>query len=113
MNTIGKGVYNLDIDYDHSDSTLKFDLNSTVNKKPFVKEDFELTSFDLSDTTFDNDFLASLKNKGMSSKIKDLDFDANFTEVLKEITLQYLGKDYKQTPNLDINGSLGKKSGEA
>ncbi|API87227.1 hypothetical protein [Francisella uliginis] len=112
MNAIGKGVYNLDIDYDHSDSTLKFDLDSTVNKKPFVKEDFELTSFDLSDTAFDNDFLASLKNKVMSSKIKDLDFDANFTEVLKEITLQYLGKDYKQTPNLDINGSLGKKPGE-
>ena len=112
MNTIGKGVYNLEIDYDHSDSTLKFDLDSTVNKKPFVKEDFELTSFDLSDTAFDNDFLASLKNKVMSSKIKDLDFDANFTEVLKEITLQYLGKDYKQTPNLDINGSLGKKPGE-
>jgi hypothetical protein len=112
MNTIGKGVYNFEIDYDHSDSTLKFDLDSTVNKQAFVKEDFELKGFDLSDTSFDNDFLASLKNKVMSSKIKDLEFDGNFTEVLKEITSEYLGKDYNQTPSLDINGSLGKTPGE-
>ncbi|ASG68075.1 hypothetical protein fh0823_04970 [Francisella halioticida] len=112
MNAIGKSVYNFEIEYDHSDSILKFELDSTINKKTFFKEDFELTNFDLSDTTFDNDFLASLKNKVMSSKIKNLNFDANFSEVLKETTLQYLGKDYKQTPNLDINGSLGKSSGE-
>ncbi|QIW10597.1 hypothetical protein [Francisella sp. LA112445] len=112
MNTIGKGVYNFEIDYDHSDSTLKFELDSTVNKQAFVKENFELKGFDLSDTSFDNDFLASLKNKVMSSKIKDLEFDGNFTEVLKEITSEYLGKDYNQTPSLDINGSLGKTPGE-
>ncbi|WP_150466977.1 hypothetical protein [Francisella sp. SYW-9] len=112
MNTIGKGVYNFEIDYDHSDSTLKFDLDSTVNNKAFVKEDVKLKGFDLSDTSFDNDFLASLKNKVMSSKIENLEFDGNFTEVLKEITSEYLGKDYKQTPSLDINGSLGKTPGE-
>lgn len=112
MDTIGKSVYNFEFDYDYSDSTLEFSLDSTVNKKPFVKEDFELTNFDLSDTAFDNDFLASLRNKAMTSKIKELEFDVNFSEVLKEITSQYLGKDYKETPNLDINGTLGKTTGE-
>ncbi|MED7788465.1 hypothetical protein [Francisella sp. 19X1-34] len=112
MNTIGKGIYNFEINYDHSNSSLKFDLDSTVNKQAFVKEDIELKDFDLSDTSFDNDFLASFKNKVMNAKVKDLEFDGNFTEVLKEITSEYLGKDYKQTPSLDINGSLGKTSGE-
>lgn len=112
MNTISQGIYNFEFDYDYSDSTLKFKLDSSINKKPFLKENFELTDFDISGTVVDADFLAVLKTKVMASKVKNLDFDADFSEVIKDITTQYLGKDFKQTPVLDINGSLGKTPGK-
>ncbi|RFP39140.1 hypothetical protein DDJ69_32205, partial [Klebsiella oxytoca] len=53
-------------------------------------------------------FLATLLNESMSAKIKTLEFDANFSEVLRDITNKYLGKDYKQTPILNIKAQLGK-----
>ncbi|MDE4974377.1 hypothetical protein NAI33_12480, partial [Francisella tularensis subsp. holarctica] len=47
-------------------------------------------------------------NESMSAKIKTLEFDANFSEVLRQITNKYLGKDYKQTPILNIKAQLGQ-----
>ncbi|KFJ42190.1 hypothetical protein IBE48_06820 [Francisella philomiragia] len=112
MNTVGQAIYNLDINYDYSNSTISFALNSTISKKTFIKTNAKLKDIDLSGTSVDMDFLAALMTECMNSKIQNLSFDANFSEVLKEITDKYLGKEYKQDPILDFNGELGKKSGE-
>ncbi|MEY8765736.1 MULTISPECIES: hypothetical protein [Francisella] len=112
MNDVGQGIYNLDINYDYDESTINFVLNSTIGKKTFIKADAKLKDIDLSGTEVDMDFLASLVTECMNSKIQNLSFDANFSEVLKEVTSKYLGKKYKQDPVLDINGKLGNKPGE-
>ncbi|WP_231138706.1 hypothetical protein [Francisella orientalis] len=114
MNSIGQALYNLDINYNYNynNSTIDFVLNSTIDKKTFIKTNAKLKDIDLSGTSVDMDFLAALMTKCMNSKIQNLSFDANFSEVLKEITDKYLGKEYKQNPILDFNGELGKKSGE-
>lgn len=112
MNDVGQGIYNLDINYDYDESTINFVLNSTIGKKTFIKADAKLKDIDLSGTKVDMDFLASLVTECMNSKIQNLSFDANFSEVLKEVTSKYLGKKYKQDPVLDINGKLGNKPGE-
>ncbi|MEY8702380.1 hypothetical protein AB4F11_05135, partial [Francisella philomiragia] len=112
MNSIGQALYNLDINYNYNNSTIDFVLNSTIDKKTFIKTNAKLKGIDLSGTSVDMDFLAALMTECMNSKIQNLSFDANFSEVLKEITNKYLGKEYKQDPVLDFNGELGKKSGE-
>ncbi|AIT10056.1 hypothetical protein LO80_08780 [Candidatus Francisella endociliophora] len=112
MNTLGQGLYNFQFKYDYSNSKLKFELDSTVNKKPFISEDFELTDTALSGTEVNGDFLANLERKALDSKIKEFEFDANFSEVLKEITTQYFGKGYKQTPDVDLKGNFGKQPGK-
>ena len=48
----------------------------------------------------------------LNSKLVQTEFDANFTEMMKQVTTQYLGKDYKNTPSLDIKGNLGKIKGQ-
>lgn len=59
-------------------------------------------------TNVNADFLVTLLSESMDAKIKVVEFDANFLEVLKDITNKYLGKNYKQTLILDINAKLGK-----
>lgn len=112
MNTVRQGLYNFDLKYDYSNSTLKFDLNSSVNKKAFISEDFDLTDTKLSGTKVDIDFLANLEKQMLDSKIKNFNLDADLTEVLKEVTSQYLGKSYKQTPSFDLKANLGKDPGK-
>ncbi|MDE4955200.1 hypothetical protein NAI32_09675, partial [Francisella tularensis subsp. holarctica] len=75
--------------------------------KPLLKAAAQLTDIDLSNTNVNTEFLATLLNESMSAKIKTLEFDAHFSEVLRDITNKYLGKDYKQTPILIIKAQLG------
>ena len=53
-------------------------------------------------TNVNTDFLATLLSESMDAKVKAVEFDANFLEVLKDITNKYLGKDYKQMPILEL-----------
>ncbi|MBK2242687.1 hypothetical protein [Francisella tularensis] len=108
MNSLGQTIYNLEINYNYNNSTIDYSLDSTINNKPLLKAAAQLTDIDLSNTNVNTDFLATLLNESMSAKIKTLEFDANFSEVLRDITNKYLGKDYKQTPILNIKAQLGK-----
>jgi hypothetical protein len=112
MNTISQGIYDAELDYDYSESSVEFKLDSTINKKHFLKEYIELANVDSSDVKVDVDFLASLKNSFMQANIKQVDFDAKLSEVIQDVTTQYLGKKYKQTPDIDIKGDLGKLPGQ-
>lgn len=110
MNVLGQGIYNLDLNYNNSDKTLKSVLTSSINKKDFFKEDLELDNYDMSGVKIDMDFWATLKQKVMTSKLKDIEFDANFSEILKEVFAKYFEKGYKDTPVLDVSGDLGKSA---
>ena len=112
MNSLGQTIYNLEINYDYNNSTIDYRLDSTINNKPFLKAAAQLNNIDLSNTNVNTDFLATLLDESMNAKIKTLEFDANFSEVLGDITNKYLGKDYKQIPILNINAQLGKNPGQ-
>lgn len=112
MNTVSQGLYNFDLKYDYSNSTLKFSLDSSVNKKAFISQSFDLADTKLSAIRVDMDFLANLEKQMLDSKIKTFNLDANLTEVIKGVTRQYFGKKYKQTPSFDLKVNLGEKPSE-
>ncbi|APC91161.1 MULTISPECIES: hypothetical protein [Francisella] len=111
LNSLGQAIYNLEINYNYDNSTINYSLDSKLNNKPLLKVDAQLKDIDLANVDV-TDFLATLLGDSMNAKIKTLEFDANFSEVLRDITNKYLGKDYKQTPILDINAKLGKTPGQ-
>lgn len=112
MTSLGQAIYNLEINYNYNNSTINYSLDSKINNKPLLKAAAKLKDIDLPNTNVNTDFLATLLSESMDAKIKAVEFDANFLEVLKDITNKYLGKDYKQTPILDINAKLGKNPGQ-
>ena len=112
MTSLGQAIYNLEINYNYNNSTINYSLDSKINNKPLLKASAKLKDIDLPNTNVNTDFLATLLSESMDAKIKAVEFDANFLEVLKDITNKYLGKDYKRTPILDINTKLGKNPGQ-
>ncbi|ALB01399.1 hypothetical protein ACH24_01095 [Francisella persica ATCC VR-331] len=112
MTSLGQAIYNLEINYNYNNSTINYSLDSKINNKPMLKADAKLRDIDLPNTNVNTDFIATLLGKSMDTKIKAIEFDANLSVVLKDITNKYLGKDYKQMPILDINAKLGKNPGQ-
>lgn len=112
MNNLGQSIYNFKLNYSHKNKTLELDLNSTYSKQKFLQEKVKLVEVNLSNTIVNEDFLADLKNVVTNSKLDHAEFDADFAEMMKQVTTQYLGKDYKKTPDFNIKGSLGKVKGQ-
>ena len=112
MNSFSQSLYDFTLEYNHQNETLELDVDATYAKKKFLDEKVKLSDVSLASNAVDQDFLAGLKKVVLNSKLVQAEFDANFTEMMKQVTTQYLGKDYKNTPRLDIKGSLGKVEGQ-
>ena len=112
MNSFSQSLYDFTLEYNYQDETLELDVDATYNKKKFLDEKVKLSDVGLAGNAVDEDFLAGLKSVILNSKLVQVEFDASFTEMIKQITIKYLGKDYKSTPNLEMKGSLGKVKGQ-
>ena len=112
MNSFSQSLYDFTLEYNYQDETLELDVDASYGKQKFLDEKVELSDVKLAGNAVNEDFLASFKGVILSSKLVQAEFDANFTEMMKQITKQYLGKDYKNTPSLEMKGSLGKVKGQ-
>ena len=112
MNSFGQSLYGFTLEYNYHDETLELDVDASYNKNKFLDEKVKLSDVKLAGNAVDEDFLAGFKNVILSSKLVQAEFDANFTGIMKQVTTQYLGKDYKNTPSFEMKGSLGKVKGQ-
>ena len=112
MNSFSQSLYDFTLEYNYQNETLALDVDATYGKKKFLDEKVKLSDVKLTGTAVDEDFLAGFKKVILNSKLIQAEFDANFTEMMTQVTAQYLGKDYKHTPSLDIKGSLNKIKGQ-
>lgn len=112
MDNLGKSVVDLTIDYSSYNKSLVINFDSTYANQKLAQSRIELSSVDLSDTIVDRDFLASLQDRVADGMLKNAKFDTDFTQLLKDVTTDYLGKNFKKTPVFKINGSMGEVTGE-
>ena len=112
MNSFSQSLYNFTLKYSYQKESLELDTNATYEKKKFLDETVNLSDVKLAGSAVDNDFLAGFKSIILNSKLTDAEFDADFTKIMKQATTQYLGKNYKNTPSLEMKGSLGKVKGQ-
>lgn len=112
MNNLGQSIADFTINYNSSSDSLAVSFDSTYAKQKLAQGRIELSGIDLSDTKVDDDFLASIQNLIPNTTFKDAEFDADFTPLLKEVTVEYLGKSFKKTPALQIKASMGAIKGE-
>jgi hypothetical protein len=112
MNSFSQSLYDFTLEYNYQNETLELDVDATYSKKKFLDEKVKLSDVKLAGNAIDEDFLAGFKNIILNSKLVQAEFDANFTEMMKQVTTQYLGKDYKNIPSLNIKGNLGKVKGQ-
>ncbi|AJC48691.1 hypothetical protein IB642_02935 [Allofrancisella guangzhouensis] len=112
MNNLGQNIYNLELDYDSSDKTLDFKLDSTNNNKKFFQSELELYNIDLSNIVVDSDFLASLEDAAQQANLKEFEFNLDLSELIREVSVQYLGKNYEKKPTFEVKGALGERKNQ-
>ncbi len=112
MNSFSQSLYDFTIEYNNEDQTLEIDTDASYNKKKLLDEKVKLADVKLADSSVNEDFLAGFKNVVFNSKIEHAYLDADITDMMKQVTTQYFGKDYQNTSNFDTEVSLDKGKGE-
>ncbi|QIV94222.1 hypothetical protein [Allofrancisella frigidaquae] len=112
MNNLGQSIYDLEMVYNNYEKTLDLKLDSTNNKKEFIQSEVELDDIDLSNIVVDSDFLASVEDAVQQASLKELEFDMNLSELIRAVSVQYLGKDYDKKVTFETKGALSEKKGQ-